>query len=194
MGTQMGDEYAVKAMLTTSAALFKCSSEHTPSTVMRWLRRADFVVEGDVVPVGVSGDSPAQQISMDLCERWLWVIYVTMIECGEMLTSLTFKQAQTYSGEIVFVTQTLKLLAAEAAEAAEQAAEQGAQAGQGKGEDAEAEAEAAEEAMNMFSDEGWVKDPFMAQGSAAMAVMQQQTLLVRLVRESCLASAQQKTT
>lgn len=171
----MGDEYAVKAMLDTSAALFKCSSEHTPSTVMRWLRRADFVVEGDVVPVGVSGDSPAQQISMDLCERWLWVIYVTMIECGEMLTSLTFKQAQMYSGEIVFVTQTLKLLEAEAAE----------QGDAGNGEAAEAE----EEAVKPFSDEGWVQDPFMARGSAAMAVMQQQTLLVRLVRESCLAAS-----
>jgi hypothetical protein len=96
---QMGNEYAVKAMLTTSAMLFKASAAHTPGTVMRWLRPADFVMEDDLVPVGVSGDSPAQQICMDLCERWLWVIYITMINCGEMLTSLTFAQAQKYQGE-----------------------------------------------------------------------------------------------
>jgi hypothetical protein len=84
----------------------------------------------------------------------------------------------------VFVTQTLKLLDAEQREKAGEAQE----APEVGLVEEEQDAGETEEVVNMFSQEGWVKDPFMARGSAAMAVMLQQTLLVRLVRERCLAS------
>lgn len=78
------------------------------------------------------------------------------------------------SGELLFVRQTLSLVEKELVAANSK-------------ESSQTEKELEKDYVG--TEEGWVQDPFLAKGSTAMAVMRQQGLLIRLVRDRCLKAS-----
>mmetsp|Transcript_24647 Transcript_24647/g.46747 ORF Transcript_24647/g.46747 Transcript_24647/m.46747 type:complete len:339 (-) Transcript_24647:253-1269(-) len=168
----LGSEFAVRAVIDLTSELFQGPTKSSPKDIMSRFTSEDFVVQGDVVPIGVTGDSPSQQFTMDLFRNWVSVLYFTMIEMS--FIPAPDEEETANAGELLFVRQTLSLVEKELVAANSK-------------ESSQTEKELEKDYVG--TEEGWVQDPFLAKGSTAMAVMRQQGLLIRLVRDRCLKAS-----
>jgi len=164
VSAMLGVEYAFEAVIRLAEEIFQMSEQHTPHTIMLAFTPQDFILDGELIPVGSTGDSPSQKLYMDLFERWVWIMYLTLMELGVIPGQPSdFNQQAPGVGD--FVHRTLKLYAEEQSSSIYGA----------KGDE--------DPTSETFTADGWVHDPFVRSNSSAVAVMKQQTFIIRRLVE-----------